>query len=240
MKKALIFYGGWNGHEPYKTSFRFKSFLEKSGFNVDFYDTLDCLKDEEKLKALDLIVPCWTMGELSDEYSVSVSNAIGSGVGLAGWHGGMCDAFRTDTRWQFMTGGQWVSHPGGDNIEYTVNINHGSSSITEGIEDFPVKSEHYYLHIDPSVEVLATTRFPCVPYYHISNKPVDMPVVWTKYWGHGRVFYSSLGHKDKVFADSPAAQTLMERGLLWAAAGKDFAVKNKLTVDRFLNDAQMY
>lgn len=103
----------------------------------------------------------------------------------------MCDAFREDTEWQFMTGGQWVSHPGGDGIDYMVNIRHGSSPIVEGIEDFPVCSEHYYLHVDPAIEVLATTRFPVVPYYHISNKPVDMPVAWTKFWGNGRVFYNS-------------------------------------------------
>ena len=91
------------------------------------------------------------------------------GTGLAGCHGGMCDSFREDTEWQFMTGGQWVSHPGGDGVEYTVNIRHGSSPITEGLTDFKVCSEQYYLHVDPSIEVLATTRFPVVNYYHAAK-----------------------------------------------------------------------
>lgn len=240
MKKALIVQGGWDGHEPVLVSKRFGTMLEKEGFLVEISDTLDCLADLEKLKELDIIVSCWTMGEIKREYTTNISKAIASGVGLAGCHGGMCDSFRQDTEWQFITGGQWVSHPGGDGIDYKVNILSKSNAITEGIDDFAVKSEHYYLHVDPAIEVLATTRFPSVHYYHISNKPVDMPVIWTKMWGNGRVFYNSLGHHDDVFDNSPSAQEIMRRGMLWAAAGKEYAVKNNLTTERFENEAKMY
>lgn len=238
--KALVVWGGWDGHEPQLTSKRFAGIMEKNGYEVEVSDNLDVLADLDKLMALDLMVFCWTMGEIDNDYVVNVSKAVASGVGLAGCHGGMCDSFRQNTEWQFMTGGQWISHPGGDGIDYTVNINHGSSPITEGIEDFPVCSEHYYLHIDPAIEVLATTRFPIVNYYHISNKPVDMPVAWTKFWGNGRVFYNSLGHHDDVFDKSPSAELLMERGMLWAAEGKKYAVENGLTTERFENEAKMY
>lgn len=240
MKKALIFQGGWNGHEPQLTSRRFARLLEKHGFQADVSDSLECLCDRNALLGLDLIVACWTMGEIDHELVRNVSEAVGIGVGLAGCHGGMCDAFRNDTEWQFMTGGQWVSHPGGDGISYQVNICRGSSPITEGLEDFPVCSEHYYLHVDPANEVLATTRFPVVPYYHISNKPVDMPVAWTRFWGNGRVFYISLGHHDDVFDKSPSAQVMMERGMLWAADGKEYAHTNGLSAERFMNTAKMY
>lgn len=243
MKKALIFQGGWDGHEPKLTSKRFAGMLEKNGIQAEIYDDHSCFADFEKLLTYDLIVACWTMsaeGTMKREYSKNVSEAVARGVGLAGCHGGMCDAFRQDTEWQFMTGGQWVSHPGGDGVEYTVNVRRGTSPIVEGIEDFPVKSEHYYLHVDPAVEVLATTRFPLVNYYHAANKPVDMPVVWTKYWGVGRVFYNSLGHHDDVFDNSPSAAILMERGLVWAAGGKEYNQQHGLTVDRYLNNAKMY
>lgn len=239
-KKVLIFQGGWNGHEPQLTSARFARLMEEAGYKAEIYDTLDCLADREKLCEYALIVACWTMGNIPREYTKNVSYAVGRGTGLAGCHGGMCDAFRNDTEWQFITGGQWVSHPGGDGIEYTVNIAHGSSPITEGLEDFTVKSEHYYLHIDPAVEVLATTRFPLVPYYHSANKPVDMPVAWTKYWGNGRVFYNSLGHHDDVFDLSPNAQELMRRGMIWAAEGKQYAIDHGLTTERFENSAKMF
>ena len=240
QKKVLIFEGGWDGHEPKLTSKRFAKLMEKHGYTVEITSTQEPLGDLEKLMGLDLIVACWTMGEIPHEYVQNISKAVGAGVGLAGCHGGMCDAFRQDTEWQFITGGQWVSHPGGDGVEYTVNICHGSSPIVEGLEDFPVSSEHYYLHIDPSIEVLATTRFPLVSYYHISNKPVDMPVAWTKFWGNGRVFYTSLGHHDDVFDKSPNAQVIMERGMLWAAEGKACAEEHGLTTARFENTAKMY
>ena len=240
MKKAWIFQGGWDGHEPKLTSARFAGMLRGNGFEVEIFDTLDPLSDPDALMALDLMVFCWTMGEIKPEYTRNVSRAVGAGVGLAGCHGGMCDAFRNDTEWQFITGGQWVAHPGGDGVEYTVNICHGSSPITEGLEDFKVCSEHYYLHVDPAIEVLATTRFPVVQYYHCANKPVDMPVAWTKLWGNGRVFYTSLGHHDDVFEKSPSAAVLMERGMLWAADGRRIAREQNLTTERFENTAKMF
>lgn len=240
MKKVWIVQGGWDGHEPQLTSKRFKRLLEKHGYDVTIYDTLDCFKDLDKMMDLHLIVACWTMSEINPEYTKNIAKAVGAGTGLAGCHGGMCDAFRQDVQWQFITGGQWVSHPGGDGIDYTVNICKGSSPITQGLEDFQVSSEHYYLHVDPAIEVLATTRFPLVNYYHVSNKPVDMPVAWTKFWGNGRVFYTSLGHHDDVFDKSPSAEVLMERGLKWAAEGKQYALDNQLTTDAFENTAKMY
>lgn len=240
MAKVWIVQGGWDGHEPVLTSKRFGRMLEEEGYEVSIYDSLDVFGDADALKELDLIVTCWTMDNIKHEYVQNISKAVAAGTGLAGCHGGMCDAFRQDVEWQFMTGGQWVSHPGGDGIEYMVNICHGSGPIVEGLQDFKVCSEHYYLHIDPAVEVLATTRFPAVPYYHISNKPVDMPVAWTKFWGNGRVFYSSLGHHDDVFDRSPEAHIMMKRGLLWAAEGKGYAREHGLTTERFENTAKMY
>ncbi len=147
-------------------------------------NSLEAYQDAEKLLGLDLIVPLWTMGQIEQELVNNVSAAVQSGVGLAGCHGGMCDAFRNNVDWQFMTGGQWVAHPGNDGVEYMVNMKRGSSPLLDHIEDFQVKSEQYYLHVDPAVEVLATTRFPVVPGPHSANGLVDMPVVWTKRWGN--------------------------------------------------------
>ena len=240
MKKVLIFRGGWDGHEPVLVSERFASLLRSEGYEVDIFDSQECLADFDKLMEYSLIIPCWTMGTIDGAYTKNISKAVANGVGLAGCHGGMCDAFRQDVQWQFMTGGQWVSHPGGDGVKYTVNICKGSSPVVEGLSDFEVVSEHYYLHIDPAVEILATTRFPIVNYYHAANKPVDMPVAWTKFWGAGRVFYCSLGHHDDVFDKSPEAQTLMKRGMLWAAEGREYAVENGLTSEPYENTAKMY
>ncbi|KAF6616507.1 ThuA domain-containing protein [Paenibacillus sp. EKM102P] len=222
MHKALIVWGGWNGHEPEQVAAIFERILKEEQFEVEVSNTLDAYQDAEKLLGLDLIIPMWTMGQIEQELVNNVSAAVQSGVGLAGCHGGMCDAFRNNVDWQFMTGGQWVAHPGNDGVEYMVNIKRGSSPLLDHIEDFQVKSEQYYLHVDPAVEVLATTRFPVVPGPHSANGPVDMPVVWTKRWGSGRVFYNSLGHHADII-DIPQVTEMMRSGFLWTAAGKQAA-----------------
>lgn len=236
MKKALILRGGWDGHDPVQTTDRFAAMLRAHDFDVQINDSLDPLGNLDALLALDLIVISYTMSSIDPAYTRNVLKAVGAGVGLAGCHGGLCDAFRQDTDWQYMTGGQWVAHPGNDGVTYGVHIC-AEHPITEGIADFTVTSEQYYLHYDPAVEVLATTRFPSVCGYAMTNKPVDMPVVWTKMWGHGRVFYTSLGHKDTVFETSPEASLLMERGMLWAAESREIALREGLTTDRFESGA---
>ena len=45
---------------------------------------------------------------------------------------------------------------------------------------------------------MATTRFPVADGPHAPNGPVEMPVLWTKLYGKGRVFYDALGHTAKV------------------------------------------
>ncbi|MDR1301950.1 MAG: ThuA domain-containing protein [Treponema sp.] len=240
QRKVLLLCGGWDGHEPNLISQRFTQFLESQGFQVTVEDTLDVLEDKERLMALDLFIPVWSMGpELPRLYFEPLLEAIGSGVGLAGCHGGMCDAFRSNVAWQFLTGGNWVAHPGCDGTPYQVNIKSSSNPLTEGIKDFAVVSEQYYLHVDPANEVLATTRFPTVPWYHVANGVVDVPVIWTKKWGHGRVYYNALGHHNDVF-DIPEAWELMKRGLLWAAEGKRIAVEQGLSADIFKSDKGMY
>ncbi|CAM4378992.1 ThuA domain-containing protein [Paenibacillus typhae] len=216
-KKALIVRGGWDGHEPVQVSEIFGGLLEAEGFEVEISDTLDSFKDEEKLLGLSLIVPIWTMGEISNEQLQPVLKAVASGVGLAGCHGGMCDSFRNSVEWQFMTGSQWVAHPFNDGVDYVVNMVQSSSSpLIEGIKDFKVKSEQYYLHVDPCINVLATTTFPISEGPHSANGVITVPVVYTKKWGEGRVFYNSLGHHADIF-DIPEAKELMRRGFVWAA-----------------------
>lgn len=222
MKKALIVWGGWDGHEPEQVAGIFSGILQESGFEVEVSDTLEAFADGEKLLGLDLIVPVWTMGQITQNLVDNVSAAVQSGTGLAGCHGGMCDSFRNNVDWQFMTGGQWVAHPGNDGVNYEVQMHQGSSPLVEGIDNFNVCTEQYYLHYDPAVEILATTRFPVVDGPHAANKAVDMPVVWTKRWGQGRVYYNSLGHHADI-VELPQVKELMTRGLLWAAEGKQKA-----------------
>ncbi len=213
-KKALMTWGGWEGHEPKQTTDIFEALLIEAGFSVEVAHTLDVLLDADKLQEQDLIVPCWTMSSIEKDQSNGLKTAVESGVGLGGWHGGMADAFRQDTGYQWMVGGQWVAHPGGV-IDYRVNITTHDDSITKGLGDFDMHSEQYYLHVDPSNEALVHTTFQTGDLAPWVNGCV-MPVVWKRMYGKGRIFYSSLGHKAVDF-DVPEAREIQRRGLLWAA-----------------------
>ncbi len=249
-KKALIVWGGWMGHDPDQVANAYKDILEDENFEVEVSNTLDSFKDEEKLMNLSLIIPCWSHGVITKEQHEPVIKAVASGVGLVGCHGGMCDSFHDCMDWLLMTGGQWVSHPSGQHVKYKVHYVDHESYITEDQDDFWTTSEQYYLLVDPSVHVLATTRMPIgkgpfVPSDkvevdsestygtwnfnekvfddtqiakgpHIGNGIFDMPVMWAKYFGRGRVFYNSLGHSIGNFMEKPNLE-VTRKALLWAA-----------------------
>ena len=233
-KSALLVWGGWPGHSPRECTELFKPWLEQQDYNVEISDTLDSYLDISHLKSLDLIVPVWTQGDLPKQHTVNLLEAIHNGVGIAGWHGCMGDSFRANVDYQFMVGGQWVAHPGnftegGDEvnfnpfIRYKVEISPKKDPITAGLNDFYMETEQYYMHVDPTNEVLATTTFTgehkisrTAPYECHWIKDCVMPVVWKRKWGQGKVFFSSLGHKLDDF-QVPEAMTITQRGLLWAS-----------------------
>lgn len=220
-RRALIVWGGWEGHEPRAVAELLARELRARGFEVEVSDTLDSFRDADALKSLALIVPVWTMGHIAPEQLSPVLEAVAGGVGLGGCHGGMCDAFRDSPEWQWMTGGQWVAHPGNDGVDYTVRITDPDHFITRGVPaEIRVTSEQYYLHTDPSNAVLAVTRFPVAGGPHGANGPFEMPQIWTRLWGEGRVFYNALGHHAAVL-EQPDILPLMVRGLLWAARAEE-------------------
>mgnify|MGYP001160954275 FL=1 len=236
MKKALIVYGGWPGHQPEKCNEILTEMLEPDGYEIrSEYSTAAFAQDY--VHEMDLIIPIVTMafhhspsGEIKKNEVNNVVKAVVNGCGLAGHHGGMCDAFRQSIDWQFLTGGQWVSHPNGIH-DYKVNITKRNDPIMEGIEDFDYHSEQYYMHVDPMNEVLATTTFQGHEIWKLEQEPgkpgddqyqtewikgVEMPVVWKRKIGKGKIFYTSLGH----FADElnhPEMKKIYHRGLLWAS-----------------------
>ena len=190
----------------------FRACLESTGYRTELVETLDIYCDADKLREVDLIVPVWTMGTITSDQEKGLLDAVRSGIGLGGWHGCMADSFRNNTEYQFMVGGQWVAHPG-NIISYRVNIIDQKDPITAGIPDFDINSEQYYLHVDPSNEVLATTTFRGDVLPWIDG--VVMPVAWKRKWGNGKVFYCSLGHVARDF-DVLEAREIVRRGLLWA------------------------
>ena len=210
-KKALIFWGGWEGHTPEQSAAVVKGILESHGVDVTLVPGTKVLAETD-LSMFDLIVPMVTMSVIEKDEVAALLGAIKAGVGLAGFHGTMGDSFRNEPEYQFMVGGQWVAHPG-NIIDYQVNVTKPNDPIMAGISDFAYHSEQYYMHVDPSNEVLATTTFSGEYLDFIDG--VTIPVVWKKMFGKGRVFYSSLGHVAGEF-EVPEMKTIFERGALWA------------------------
>jgi len=211
-KTALIFWGGWEGHTPARSADIVKELLTGHGYDVRLEQGTSALADS-MISQLDLIVPVITMSTIEKPELENLTGAVRAGAGLAGFHGTMCDSFRNEPEYQFMTGGQWVSHPG-NIIDYRVDITKPGDPIVSGIGAFAYRSEQYFMHVDPTNEVLATTTFTGEHLDFIDG--VVMPVVWKRHYGKGRVFYSALGHTADEFA-VPQMRTIFERGALWAS-----------------------
>jgi type 1 glutamine amidotransferase len=215
--KALFVYGGWNGHAPEEFRDLIVPWLESEGFDVTVSDNLDSYTDQALMSEVDLIVQIYTQGTITRQQVGGLLNAVENGAGIAGWHGGLGDAFHQSQRYEYMIGGQWVEHPGNDGVPYQVNIIDHEDPITEGIEDFEVVSEQYYMHVDPNNTVLATTHFNSDYDFWVDGAVI--PVAWKKMYGAGRVFYISLGHQPEVY-DVPEAMTMLKRGILWASKSR--------------------
>ena len=211
MPKALFVWGGWEGHEPRQSQDIFIPLLESEGYEITRHDSLDAYLDAEAMSTYDLIVQTVTMSTITGAQEKALLDTVAGGAGFGGWHGGQADAFRNNTNYQYMVGGQWVSHPGGI-IDYEVNITDHEDPITAGLNDFAMHSEQYYMHVDPANLVLATTTFSG------NHDPwIDgtvMPAAWKRSWGKGKVFHCTLGHVAADF-DVPEAREIVRRGLIW-------------------------
>jgi uncharacterized protein len=215
-KRALVVRGGWEGHAPVAASGRYARALGDAGFDVTVSDSLDSYLDEAQLAATDLVVQCWTMGTITSQQADGLSRAVRSGTGFAGWHGGIVDAFRAEPLYSLVTGGQFVYHPRGF-VSYEVRPAAGRADhpVLAGVEAFPVTTEQYYVHTDPAIDVLAVTDFVADPAYP-DLAGVVMPVAWTRRWGSGRVFVTTIGHS-VADLEVPQVDAMIRAGMAWAA-----------------------
>jgi len=215
VKSALFVQGGWQGHEPEKCAEIISTWLAEQGYHVEVSDTFDSFADREKMMSLSLIVPAWTMGTITDEQAKVLTEVVRSGVGLATWHGGICNSFQENCNYQFMFGGEFIDHPG-DIVDYKVSIVKPDDPIVAGLTDFEFHSEQYYMLVAPDNEVLATTTFDNPPREFDWIKGCVVPMVWKRRYGQGRVFYSALGHVPADF-QVPQVLAIIQRGILWAS-----------------------
>jgi hypothetical protein len=200
--------GGWEGHFPVEATDRYAAELRARDYQVILSDTLDSYLDADLLDGTDLIVQCWTMGTITREQLAGLSSAVRAGTGFAGWHGGIIDSFRAEPDYHLITGGQFVHHPKGF-VDYRVRAaSPVPHPLVAGLGGFLVHTEQYYVHVDPSVRVHAVTEY-------VEDPSTLMPVTWTRNWGDGKVFVTTLGHHPPDF-EVPETHELIVRGLLWA------------------------
>lgn len=217
MKRVAVVWGGYEGHEPKAAVDRFVPSLKEAGLAVELFDSLDLYRDLGAMRGYALILQCWTMGEIIPDQEIALATAVREGVGLAGWHGGLTDSFRAAPLYQFVVGGQFVTHSPGP-VRYRVHIERPSDGppdpVVAGIEDFDMESEQYYHHVDANNQVLATTSF--VGFDEGLCAGAAVPFVWKRTFGAGRIFYAGFGHVATDF-DVPQAFEITRRGILWAA-----------------------
>lgn len=217
-KDILLVHGGWQGHKPKEYTEKIAVFLREARATVTISPSTAVYEDSTFLSSFDLIIQSVTMDKVSNAAMKGLLTAIKTGkTGFAGCHGGTGDAFRENTAYQYMVGGQFVGHPGG-HVDYTVKITNPNDAITEGLTGFNINSEQYYMHVDPNIKVLATTEFTGEHDEWIAG--ATMPVVWKKYFGEGRVFYFSVGHDPVLFDEIKDAKTILMRGFQWASGSK--------------------
>ena len=207
-KRALVVRGGWEGHVPVPASDRYGKVLRESGFEVTLSDSLDSYLDEARLAATDLVVQCWTMGTITSRQADGLSRAVRSGTGFAGWHG--------EPLYSLVTGGQFVYHPRGF-VRYQVRpvADRADHPVLAGVEAFTLTTEQYYVHVDPGIDVLAVSDFVADPAYP-DLAGVVMPVTWTRRWGRGRVFVTTIGHSVSDL-EVPQVDAMIRAGMAWAA-----------------------
>ncbi|GAA2092557.1 ThuA domain-containing protein [Microlunatus panaciterrae] len=227
-KNALVVRGGWEGHQPREATDLFIPFLEKNGFVVRVEESPDIYADAGVMADTDLVVQCFTMGSIEREPLQGLIAAVEAGTGMAGWHGGIADSFRNSSDYLHLIGGQFACHPGKaphlrvggaeDNfVPYRVNFLPAAAEhpITQGLSDFDLVTEQYWVLADDYCDVLATTT-QAVREGDPWHRPVTSPAVWTRSWGQGKIFVCTPGHQLDVLED-PNVRTLVERGLLWAS-----------------------
>jgi type 1 glutamine amidotransferase len=228
-RQALVVRGGWEGHQPVEATDLFIPYLKGQGFAVTVADSPAPYADPDLMGGIDLIVQCMTMSTIEEDQLQGLIAAVEAGTGLAGWHGGIADAYRNSADYLQLIGGQFVAHAArmppaertgeqSDNyVPHRIVMTPAAADhpITAGIGDFELTTEQYWVLADDYNDVLATTTTATRP-WGAWQRPVTAPAIWTRQWGRGRVFVATPGHKVDILQD-PNVRTIVERGLLWAA-----------------------
>jgi type 1 glutamine amidotransferase len=153
----------------------------------------------------------YTSGGLSSAaQQEALAAAVAGGKGLVAIHCSNVLGPSDQTMFPLL-GNRYLSH-GPDHHEGTFEVNvAGDHPITRGVADFTLFDEYYEFEFaDPSVDVLASRR-------RVSDG-VEIPVLYARTVGAGRVCYLALGHDMRAWGQPPF-RTLVRQALTWASKG---------------------
>ena len=144
-------------------------------------------------------------------------NFIASGKGFLGLHCAS-DTFHSKgdevDPYIAMVGGEFVHH-GAQQDSRIIAADHNWPPI-EGLEDFTKKEEWYILkNLAPDMHVLLVQDTHSMSGKDYHDLP-PYPETWARMHEKGRVFYSSMGHREDVWQSDIFAKVLLG-GLRWAA-----------------------
>ncbi len=215
MPKILYLCGGWPGHKPGAVAGWLIPKLHEIGLKTEITADPDMLGAD--LSSFDAVLLGWTQCDTTEKLDprteTAFARSVSRGLGVAGWHG-MAASFRASLLYNMLIGGSCVSHPGGEGVRvpYKVRVTQPEHPVASGVSDFDVASEQYYMHVDPANDVIAETTFSGEHIPWIAG--LTSPVAWTRTWGTGRIFYTSVGH---YLSDlqHPDAERMLLQGIDW-------------------------
>jgi type 1 glutamine amidotransferase len=173
---------------------------------------------------------------MSKEGKAEFLEAIHNGKGFVGIHAA-ADTFHTRSdRWHDdgdnadpyikMLGGEFIIH-GSQQEAQQICVDHdfpGMSAVTNG---FGPKEEWYSLkNFAPNLHVLLVQDTSKMTGTNQYGRP-NYPSTWAHMYGTGRVFYTSMGHRDDIWTN-PVFQQVLMGGLKWATGQVDADVTPNL------------
>ena len=120
MRKAMIVWGGWPGHDPDLCASMMRGWLKQEGFEVRIETSTAAFADPA-IHELSLIVPIYTMSKIEKPEALNLCAAVRAASGSPAIMAACVTRSANSVDYQFLCGGQWVAHPG-NIIDYKVDL----------------------------------------------------------------------------------------------------------------------
>ena len=199
----------------------FKEFATKAGFEVSVSQDFNDLKGDGDFKRFDAIV-FYTSGDPRLHRDGLLKYVRGGGA-LVGVHPAT-DSYKDWPAYVKMMGAAFKTHGDRNDVPVILQNEDPTHPATKMLGDTWTIADEIYqfiegsfsrdnVHMLLSIKTEAMSDAACEN--HKFEKGKDYPVAWTNTEGKGRVFYTSLGHREDVWTNAKYQQHLIA-GLKWA------------------------